>query len=455
MDLQIVSFLLLVAFSTYVSCEPKHWAVLVAGSNGYFNYRHQADICHAYQILRKNGIPDERIVVMMYDDIAHNENNPTQGVLINEPHGADVYTNVPKDYVGKNVTPEVFINVLLGNATYLRDRGSGKFLDSGPEDHVFINFADHGAPGLVAFPNGELYARQLIQTLHIMYEMKKYHKLVLYVEACESGSMFQGLLPDDINVFATTAANGEESSYACYWDDDRQTYLGDVYSVRWMEDADQEEVYYETLQNEFNIVKAETNTSHVQQFGDAEMGSHYFVGEFIGMERLGSAKSVAKSPVASKRRHFRPIVDAVPAPDVPLHVLQRRYDSAESAAAKEDLLQQLRRLKKNRALLDHIVENIVDRVSGGNPVILESSYSSPSSSINVIAEKKPIRNYACFERVVSHFSRSCAPFSFNDYALRKVQAFVNLCENGVSTESVYGAITEACGRGVGPLKGIH
>ena len=82
MDLQIVSFLLLLAFSTYVSCEPKHWAVLVAGSNGYFNYRHQADICHAYQILRKNGIPDERIVVMMYDDIAHNENNPTQGMYV-------------------------------------------------------------------------------------------------------------------------------------------------------------------------------------------------------------------------------------------------------------------------------------------------------------------------------------------------------------------------------------
>ena len=33
----------------------------------------QADVCHAYQILHKNGIPDENIVVMMYDDIAHNK----------------------------------------------------------------------------------------------------------------------------------------------------------------------------------------------------------------------------------------------------------------------------------------------------------------------------------------------------------------------------------------------
>jgi len=26
----------------------KHAAVLVAGSNGYYNYRHQADVAHAY-----------------------------------------------------------------------------------------------------------------------------------------------------------------------------------------------------------------------------------------------------------------------------------------------------------------------------------------------------------------------------------------------------------------------
>ena len=33
----------------------------------------KADACHAYQILHKNGIPDENIVVMMYDDIAYNQ----------------------------------------------------------------------------------------------------------------------------------------------------------------------------------------------------------------------------------------------------------------------------------------------------------------------------------------------------------------------------------------------
>ncbi|GAA6075950.1 legumain, partial [Tachysurus ichikawai] len=38
--------------------------------------------------------------------------------------------------------------------------------------------------------------------------------------------------------YATTAANTHESSYACYYDEARDTYLGDLYSVKWMEDSD-------------------------------------------------------------------------------------------------------------------------------------------------------------------------------------------------------------------------
>ena len=40
-------------------------------------------------------------------------------------------------------------------------------------------------------------------------------------------------------VYATTAANSHESSYACYYDSKRDTFLGDLYSVNWMEDSDE------------------------------------------------------------------------------------------------------------------------------------------------------------------------------------------------------------------------
>lgn len=39
-------------------------------------------------------------------------------------------------------------------------------------------------------------------------------------------------------VYAVTAANPHESSYACYYDEKLETYLGDVFSVNWMENVD-------------------------------------------------------------------------------------------------------------------------------------------------------------------------------------------------------------------------
>lgn len=58
---------------------------------------------------------------------------------------------------------------------------------------------DHGAPGLLAFPSAELHARTLQDTLLDMYHKKKYGKLLMYIEACESGSMFEDLLPANMN----------------------------------------------------------------------------------------------------------------------------------------------------------------------------------------------------------------------------------------------------------------
>ncbi|KAM0822379.1 hypothetical protein ACQ4PT_071529 [Festuca glaucescens] len=55
----------------------------VEDSSGYENYRHQADVCHAYQILKRGGLKEETILVCMYDDdMAKPPQNPRPGVII-------------------------------------------------------------------------------------------------------------------------------------------------------------------------------------------------------------------------------------------------------------------------------------------------------------------------------------------------------------------------------------
>jgi legumain len=66
--------------------------------------------------------------------------------------------------------------------------------------------------------------------------------MVLYIEACESGSMFDKILRNDINVYAITAANPYESSWGTYCPPNDMvkgveinSCLGDLFSVVWME----------------------------------------------------------------------------------------------------------------------------------------------------------------------------------------------------------------------------
>ena len=94
-----------------------HWAVLVAGSKDYWNYRHQSDVHHAHQVMKKNGIPPSQIILMVYDDIAENTTNPLKGAIYNHPNGDNVYDKTAISYSGKNVTADNFLGVLTGEDT--------------------------------------------------------------------------------------------------------------------------------------------------------------------------------------------------------------------------------------------------------------------------------------------------------------------------------------------------
>ena len=61
-----------------------HYALLVAGTKGYENYRHQSDVAAMGQTLRMYGFPSDNVITLAYDDIAYNEKNPFQGLIFND-----------------------------------------------------------------------------------------------------------------------------------------------------------------------------------------------------------------------------------------------------------------------------------------------------------------------------------------------------------------------------------
>ncbi|XP_049755448.1 legumain [Elephas maximus indicus] len=402
----------------------KHWVVIVAGSNGWYNYRHQADACHAYQIVHRHGIPDEQIIVMMYDDIANYEDNPTPGVVINRPNGTDVYNNVLKDYTGEDVTPQNFLAVLRGDAEAVKGKGSGKVLKSGPRDHVFVYFTDHGAPGLLAFPSDDLHVKDLNETIRYMYKHKMYQKMVFYIEACESGSMMKHL-PNDINVYATTAANPSESSYACYYDEERGTYLGDWYSVNWMEDSDVEDLTKETLHKQYQLVRSRTNTSHVMQYGNKSISAMKLM-QFQGIRHKVSSP-ISLPPVTH--------LDLTPSPEVPLAIMKRKLMATNDVRESRDLLQKISRHLEARHVMEKSVGKIVSLLA-----------TSSAEVEQLLSQRAELTEHACYQEAAVHFRTHC--FNWHsatyEYALRHLYVLVNLCEKPYPVDRIKLAMDKVC-----------
>ena len=269
-----------------------NWAVLVAGSDGFWNYRHQADVSHAYQIMRKGGIPADHIITMMANDVATSSENPFPGQLYNHPGDdvPDVYKGVIVDYEGKQNTPENFMKVLLGD-----ESAGGKVLKSTENDNVFFFFSDHGGPNVLCWPESDLSKEDFQNTLKKMAEKKMFKHFVLYIEACYSGSM--GLnFPEDLGISIVTAANDHESSWGWYCGNDAVvkgknlgTCLGDEFSVFWMEDTDKGEQKTETLEEQWTRIEAGVTKSHASRYGDVSFSSD-LIGEYVGYP---SEKSVA------------------------------------------------------------------------------------------------------------------------------------------------------------------
>lgn len=429
------------------------WAVLLAGSNGFWNYRHQADICHAYQLLRKGGLKDENIIVFMYDDIAFNEENPRPGVIINNPHGEDVYKGVPKDYTGEDVSVGNFFAVILGNKTALTG-GSGKVVDSGPNDHIFIFYSDHGGPGVLGMPTSRyIYADDLIDVLKKKHASGMYKSLVFYLEACESGSIFEGLLPEGLNIYATTASNAEESSWGTYCPGEipgpppeYSTCLGDLYSVAWMEDSDIHNLQTETLHQQYELVKARTASynsygSHVMQYGDISLSKDSL---FMYMGTNPANDNYTFVDVNS----LRPSSKAVNQRDADLlHFWDKYRKAPEGTPRKAEAQKQFFEAMSHRMHIDHSIKLIGKLLFGieKGPEIL---------SVVRPAGRPLVDDWGCLKSLVRTYETHCG--SLSQYGMKHMRSIANICNAGIGKEKMAEASAQACVNiPSGPWSSLH
>jgi len=198
--------------------------------------------------------------------------------------------------------------------------------------------------------------------------------------------------------------------------------LGDWYSVNWMEDSDKEDIEKETLQTQFKIVKNITTTSHVQEFGDLNIGK-LVVGEFQG-EQEAPPKIVPKVPF--KR--------GAPSWEVPLDILYKKLSAAKTEQERQDLHREIEEMIDRRGYLETIVKKLITRVAISREHEQRLSLTRPQK----------LTQLECHHKLVKAFSRHCFDFGRNSYALKYAYILANMCEDGLDVDDTIRTMRQVC-----------
>jgi phosphatidylinositol glycan class K len=172
------------------SNHTNNWAVLVDTSRFWFNYRHIANTLSLYRTVKRLGIPDSHIILMLADDMACNPRNVAAGQIYgNENHELDLYgDNIEVDYRGYEVTPESVLRVLTNRHPPGTPRSKKMLTDAG--SNVLVFMTGHGGDEFLKFQDQfELMSKDVADALGQMREKRRYNEVLFIAETCQAATM--------------------------------------------------------------------------------------------------------------------------------------------------------------------------------------------------------------------------------------------------------------------------
>lgn len=243
------------------------WALLVAGSTSWKNYRFQADAFSMYQCLISHGYSKDHIVLIVEDDIANNPSNPTPGMMYVREDGDNVYAHSAIDYYLHDLTPEDIGDILQGK----QSARLPKVINATANDNIFIFWSSHGAPGKLDF--GDDFQKTIsYEEIKDALRETAHRKLLMVVEACYSGGLGEACLGIPGALFLT-AANPYESSHADMWSEKNGVYLSNSFTLSFLKSITENPSI--SLRDLYYKLAISTHGSHVKLYNEKKYGNVY------------------------------------------------------------------------------------------------------------------------------------------------------------------------------------
>ncbi|UZO26079.1 glycosylphosphatidylinositol anchor biosynthesis [Rhizophagus irregularis] len=232
-----------------------NWAVLVCTSRFWFNYRHIANTLSIYRTVKRLGIPDSNIILMLADDVACNPRNAFPATVFNNAgRYLDLYgDNVEVDYRGYEVTVENFIRVLTGRVA--PDTPRSKRLLSDDRSNILVYMTGHGGNEFLKFQDAEeISSFDLADAFEQMWEKRRYHEVLFMIDTCQANTMYSQIYSP--NILATGSSELGENSYSHHMDTDIGVAVIDrftYYNLEFLEKVDmQSKATLKDLFNSYN-----------------------------------------------------------------------------------------------------------------------------------------------------------------------------------------------------------
>ncbi|KPM42422.1 GPI-anchor transamidase [Neonectria ditissima] len=219
-----------------------NWAVLVCTSRFWFNYRHLANVLSMYRTVKRLGIPDSQIILMLPDDMACNPRNAFPGtVYSNSDRAVDLYgDNIEVDYRGYEVTVENFIRLLTDRVGAEMPRSKRLLTDD--RSNILVYMTGHGGNEFLKFQDAEeIGAFDLADAFEQIY-----HEILFMIDTCQANTMYSRLYSP--NILATGSSELDQSSYSHHADNDVGVAVIDRYTYYNLE-------YLETQVKDLNSPK--------------------------------------------------------------------------------------------------------------------------------------------------------------------------------------------------------
>jgi hypothetical protein len=241
------------------------WALLIAASRGWANYRFQSDVFAMYQLLRQHGYDDNHIVLICEDDVARHANNPYQGELRISDTGTNVYDASAIDYRLSDLNPADIGAILQGQSSAKLP----KVLNPDADDNVLVFWSGHGSPGSMDFGSSQSMTYDRMRDI---LTNTPHRKLLMAVEACYSGGLGEACtgLPGCLFI---TAANPYETSHADVWSEDVGVYLSNGFTRGFQEAIGTNPAI--SLRDLYYTLARNTSGSHVKVYNAHNYGSVY------------------------------------------------------------------------------------------------------------------------------------------------------------------------------------